>query len=82
MPERQQLPRHEMRSGAGVHYHRAGRQIAQKLHHLLACRFLAKNLATGPVLAVQMKAVLAEIDTNQCNAVHDMASTIKHPARA
>ncbi|MNR41153.1 hypothetical protein D3C85_1595060 [compost metagenome] len=70
MSELVELPRREVGSGTGLHDHRAGWQIAEEPHHLQSREFLAKYRPACPILTMQMEAVLAEIDTHQCNFVH------------
>lgn len=71
MAECRQLTCGEVGSRTGLHHHRASRQVTQQPHHLLPGRLLTEDLTSGLVLPVQMEAVLAEIDTYQCNCAHD-----------
>ena len=66
MPHRHQLFSHKMRASASLNNYGACREIAEKLHHLLAREFLVKQLSPWLAVTVQVECIFAEIDTNQC----------------
>jgi hypothetical protein len=79
MPHGCQLTGNEMRTGTGLHYHGTRRKVAEEPHHLLTREFLAKHRPAWLVLAVQMKAVFAEITPTIANSLMMMASECRTP---
>ncbi|MNG01461.1 hypothetical protein D3C84_844430 [compost metagenome] len=65
MSHRRQLASDKVRPGAGLHHYDAARQVAEKMHHLCSRELLVKHLSARSVLAVQVKTVFTEIDTDQ-----------------
>jgi len=56
--------------GAGFHDHRAGVQRGEALDQLLAAYLLAKHCLSGLVLAVKVKYVLTQINSDQRDVFH------------
>lgn len=71
MTLRLDLPSQAMRTGAGLHGYRAGRLLRQQPDQLWTGGLLAKQLASGAILGVQVKAVLAQVDADQCCIAHE-----------
>ena len=64
------LPAPVMSAGAGLHRHRAARLRCQKFQYFPAAQLLAeRNRSIGP-RAVQLKAVLRQINSDHANLVH------------
>jgi hypothetical protein len=76
-----QLARHVMGASAGFHDHGAGGKRSEKLDQLLTADLLAKHGLAVSILAVKMKRMLAQIDSNQHYVLHDGLPQKRTPYR-
>jgi len=60
-----------MGTGTGFHHDRASLICGEEFDQLLAAELLAQQSYALLILAVHMKAVLAEVDTDECYVLQD-----------
>jgi hypothetical protein len=66
-----QQPGHVMGAGAGFHHDHTSVKCSEEFDQLLAAEFLAQQCFALAILAMHMKAVLAEVDADERNVLHD-----------
>jgi len=60
-----------MSARAGLHHNRASSARGEELDHLLAAEFFAEDSIAFAVLSMEVERVLAQIDSNQRDVLHD-----------
>jgi hypothetical protein len=71
MIEARQFACEVMCAGTGFHHSGTAVERGEKLDELLATHLLAKHSLTVPVLAVEVKRMLAQVDSYQRHVFHD-----------
>lgn len=60
-----------MGAGTRFHHHGTSVELGEELDQVLAAELLAQQSFAMPVLAVHVEAVLAEINADERNVLHD-----------
>src|SRR5262249_11477263 len=71
MSQRLYAARNPVSAGTGFHGHRTARNVAQQREHLVARELPAQHHAARCRLCVEMEAMLAKIDSDQRDGIHD-----------
>jgi hypothetical protein len=71
MPIANQQPGHVMGAGAGFHHDRACMACGAEFDQLLAAELLAQQGFALAILAMHVEAVLAKVESNERNVLHD-----------
>jgi len=66
-----QQPGHVVGAGAGFHHDRTNMECGEEFDQLLAAELLAQQCLALAILTMHVKAVLAEVDADKRNVLHD-----------